>query len=58
MGLALDEPLNTDIQVTVEAIDFVYSQKDQDYIQNSLIDFKKTMFGDSFSVTGSDYGPC
>ena len=56
--MVLDEQRDNDETVRVEGINFVYNRKDRDFVNQTVIDYKDSWFGEGFTVCSPASEPC
>ena len=58
MGLALDEPLEDDEEISVDGIEIRVERRAAPFAAQSLIDFVDSMWGRGFSIRPTYGGGC
>jgi Fe-S cluster assembly iron-binding protein IscA len=56
--MVLDEPMEGDETVHLKGFDFVYDPRDRDLLNQTLIDYKDSWFGERFVVCSPTSEPC
>lgn len=58
MGLALDEPKETDDQELINEIPVLINSADRGYLEDSVVDYEKSEWGEGFTVRGAEATSC
>ena len=58
MSMVLDEPREGDEVVHLEGIEFVYDKNEKDLLDQTVIDFKDSWYGEGFTVCSPASEPC
>jgi Fe-S cluster assembly iron-binding protein IscA len=56
--MVLDEPREGDEIVHVDGLTFVYRPDDRDLLQQTVIDYKDSWYGEGFTVCSPRSEPC
>ena len=56
--MVLDEPREGDESVHVQGIDFVYDRRDREFLDQTVIDYKDSWYGDGFVACSPASEPC
>ena len=58
LGIALDELKDNDEKINSNGIEIIFDSNDQDYLDNSVIDFEDSFQGRGFVVKSALAGTC
>jgi Fe-S cluster assembly iron-binding protein IscA len=56
--MVLDEPREEDEIVHLEGIEFVYNKDEKDLLDQTVIDYKDSWYGEGFAVSSPASEPC
>jgi Fe-S cluster assembly iron-binding protein IscA len=58
LALVLDEPGEEDEIVDFQGFEFVYNKQEKDLLNQTLIDYKDSWYGEGFTVCSPASEPC
>jgi len=56
LGMALDEPKDSDQSLKVKGVSFIYDKNDEGFMNDSIIDFQETFSSKGFIIRAASSG--